>query len=460
MNKLYVLKTYFYCLICLVFCVQIVFLLFLIVEYKHGFTFRVPSTVFQPSIQDSNQDTTSSNWVDDFRIIGHVMAENHLSIYIIDKCMLAGVQDKTNASNCLKTYSPILLAAHYHEIKHYLSKVIQELQKEDFEVVAFFNGNPEQLIPELISVPVALFVKRKFVFKILFLHGRVDNFWWFGNIQSDSEWERKLSDLNVSPISSELMLHEGALEKFEAVKYNFGKVDGLIPRNVTIFLSELDSCKFIECNHKRAQSFLKKHGITQDGKTQRFQHKIYKILSLTSMIAKQLSTPFWLSSGTCLGYFRQCGIIPYTTDIDIGMFIESYNPKFEDVMIKHGFRLKHKFGLPNDSFELSFNMASDSSLKLDVFFFYKEGQYYWNGGTQVRTAKKFKYIFPKFHLCWTIFLNLKVRVPCETESYILANYGPNWMEPIKQWDWKSSPFNVQGAGVWAESLRKQAIQVF
>lgn len=41
----------------------------------------------------------------------------------------------------------------------------------------------------------------------------------------------------------------------------------------------------------------------------------------------------------------------------------------------------------DDSFELSF-LGHD--IKLDVFFFYEEADYMWNGGTQARTGKKFK----------------------------------------------------------------------
>ena len=40
-----------------------------------------------------------------------------------------------------------------------------------------------------------------------------------------------------------------------------------------------------------------------------------------------------------------------------------------------------------DSLELSF-LSSD--VKLDVFFFYGDGDVLWNGGTQARSGRKFK----------------------------------------------------------------------
>lgn len=42
-----------------------------------------------------------------------------------------------------------------------------------------------------------------------------------------------------------------------------------------------------------------------------------------------------------------------------------------------------------DSLELSF-LRDD--VKLDVFFFYADGNVVWNGGTQAKSGKKFKLI--------------------------------------------------------------------
>lgn len=69
-------------------------------------------------------------------------------------------------------------------------------------------------------------------------------------------------------------------------------------------------------------------------------------------------------------------------------------------------------------------------------------------------------MFPKFKLCWTLFLGLKVRVPCETITYIEANYGKNWYQPVTSWDWKKSPPNVRENGEWPEAERAEVIQIY
>lgn len=72
----------------------------------------------------------------------------------------------------------------------------------------------------------------------------------------------------------------------------------------------------------------------------------------------------------------------------------------------------------------------------------------------------YRYLFPKFTLCWTEFVDMKVHVPCETIEYIEANYGKTWKIPVKTWDWKRSPPNVRPNGVWPISEWDEVIQLY
>ena len=71
----------------------------------------------------------------------------------------------------------------------------------------------------------------------------------------------------------------------------------------------------------------------------------------------------------------------------------------------------------------------------------------------------FRYIFPKFSLSWTEFLGLKVRVPYPSLPYIEANYGVNWSEPVKHWEWNKSPPNVRENGYWPKEEWDEVIQI-
>lgn len=89
------------------------------------------------------------------------------------------------------------------------------------------------------------------------------------------------------------------------------------------------------------------------------------------------------------GYARECGIISHSKDVDVGVMAESYTDALDHVLSLHGLRLLIRLGKPEDSFELSF--IDQSGIKLDIFFFYENPNgSFWNGGTQVKTGKKFK----------------------------------------------------------------------
>uniref|UniRef100_A0AAV2IQ73 Ribitol-5-phosphate transferase n=1 Tax=Knipowitschia caucasica TaxID=637954 RepID=A0AAV2IQ73_KNICA len=118
-----------------------------------------------------------------------------------------------------------------------------------------------------------------------------------------------------------------------------------------------------------------------------FRRKVQTLLRISSRTLDQIQVPFWISSGTCLGWLRQCGVISYSRDVDIGIRIQDYRPEILQVLTGAGLRLKHRFGKVEDSLELSFLL---DDVKLDIFFFYNDGDVAWNGGTQARTGRKFK----------------------------------------------------------------------
>jgi len=44
------------------------------------------------------------------------------------------------------------------------------------------------------------------------------------------------------------------------------------------------------------------------------------------------------------GWFRQCGIISYSQDVDLGIFIKHYKPEIVPTLERGGFFLKNVFG--------------------------------------------------------------------------------------------------------------------
>lgn len=269
-------------------------------------------------------------------------------------------------------------------------------------------------------------------------------------------WHGPLQGYNALTIADK---DSGAFNRFsikEAI------VDGIrlnLPSDPDKLASQQKQSRFKGCNLTNARHYYSKYGRDVSPDAVLFKSKALEVLSIAIKSLNRLGVRYWLSSGTCLGWFRQCDIIPHSKDVDIGIWIKDYNPLLISEFKKSGLLLKHKFGRIEDSFELSFRTVEDY-VKLDIFFFYEEKDYMWNGGTQARTGKKFKYIFPIFTLCWTELFGLKARVPCETEAYVLANYGKDWHIPIKEWNWKESPPNVRENGQWDEKDWGEVIQLY
>lgn len=290
--------------------------------------------------------------------------------------------------------------------------------------------------------------KNSHVIHISIFHDRVQGkYWWQAPIKMNENQERILHRQGLKRMMLHNALHLNAIYAKTTVLHT--TIDGLnisLPYPVNSFLNSIEKHLFIDNDLKRAAEFHAQFPKEESYEANQFRNKATALLTkVHHLLENNLHIPFWLSSGTLLGYYRQCDFITYSGDVDIGIWAQDFRPEIIETFSAANIPLIHWFGRPNDSLELSF-LSGD--LKLDIFFFYRESDHFWNGGTQARTGLKFKYSFPKFTLCWTEFIGLLLRIPCETESYLEANYGKQWFVPTKNWDWKSSPPNVKPNGQW------------
>ncbi|XP_053321848.1 ribitol-5-phosphate transferase FKTN isoform X2 [Spea bombifrons] len=289
---------------------------------------------------------------------------------------------------------------------------------------------------------------------LVVFYERSGNYLWHGPLRLKKNMDRKFAPFRKLQFGR----YAGAFNRAELTQITIDGLKVQIPKDPSQFLKEMAHSRFLECRFKEARAFFQLYPDDISPEGIEFRKKAKALLHLAAFTLDNLGVSFWLSSGTCLGWYRQCNIIPYSKDVDIGIFIKDYKSDIIPAFQNAGLPLKHKFGKVEDSLELSF-LGSDD-VKLDVFFFYEEDDYMWNGGTQVKSGKKFKYLFPKFTHCWTEFAEMKVRVPCETLEYLEANYGKGWDVPVKIWDWKSSPPNVQPNGMWPVDEWDDVIQIY
>uniref|UniRef100_A0AAQ5X4X3 Ribitol-5-phosphate transferase FKTN N-terminal domain-containing protein n=1 Tax=Amphiprion ocellaris TaxID=80972 RepID=A0AAQ5X4X3_AMPOC len=357
----------------------------------------------------------------------------------------------------LCTGRPITSFALHANLWKYDPGFLMAAEQKGFELLELRGEDPRLASLDTLSgeeIPLYFLLRfRSYIIQVVFLYERSGNYLWHGALRLKAHMDRSFAPFRLLDYGR----HAGAYDRPELILTVLDGLDVRVPRNLTHFLDQQQHAHFLECRYRDARNFLQLYPDDSSAAAVDFRRKAKSLLHLTAQTLTSLEIPFWLSSGTCLGWFRQCSIISYSRDVDIGIFISDFRPDIIAAFRDAGLSLKHKFGKVKDSLELSFQ---SDDIKLDIFFFYEDGDVVWNGGTQAKSGRKFKYVFPRFALCWAELLELKVRVPCETLDYVTANYGATWSIPVRSWDWKSSPSNVQENGVWPVDEWPELIQVY
>ena len=240
--------------------------------------------------------------------------------------------------------------------------------------------------------------------------------------RSDFFWIGRLPDIRiVAKIRHKLHYgyDESAFDRFQVIKTNIAALSVLVPDNCVHFLAQFTSSKFIECNYETTEQLRQKYGtngITSEAKNQ----KVLEGLRALKQFTKKLEIPFFIVSGTLLGWYRQCSVIPHTFDVDTATWSIYASDQTIDSFIHNDALLKlaYIYGLVNNGLE--FALYSISDLRIDVFFTYPENNNFTYTGHITEHKSYFRYIFPQFTLCSAELVGLKVLVPCDPHL-ILTN---------------------------------------
>uniref|UniRef100_A0A8C5LQ27 Ribitol-5-phosphate transferase n=1 Tax=Leptobrachium leishanense TaxID=445787 RepID=A0A8C5LQ27_9ANUR len=441
------------------------FLLFQLYYFKYYISAKTGPAFSKFKGSFTSQESTQWRVVKNFLSL---VSSHNVPVYLVDSLVL-GLLDKdleqlrsspdSAPSKCqyFCNHADVTTFALLDKIWEHKGSIFRSAEKMGFQWQKYEGRDPRlEGMDNLSGTEIPLhyiFKMASHMIHLVVFYERSGNYLWHGPLRLKRNMDRKFSPFRRLQFGR----HAGAYNRVELLLV---RADGLkvqIPKDPSQFLKEMPHSKFLECRYKEARSFFQLYPDDISLEGIEFRKKAKSLLHMAASTLETLGIPFWLSSGTCLGWYRQCNIIPYSKDVDIGIFIQDYQPDIIAAFQKAGLALKHKFGKVEDSLELSF-LGDD--VKLDIFFFYEDDDHMWNGGTQAKSGKKYKYLFPKFTLCWTEFVELKVQVPCETLNYVEANYGKNWDVPLKIWDWKSSPSNVQPNGVWPVDEWDNVIQLY
>ncbi|CAF1463798.1 unnamed protein product, partial [Didymodactylos carnosus] len=133
------------------------------------------------------------------------------------------------------------------------------------------------------------------------------------------------------------------------------------------FLTQINSSRLIDCNRTSTRLFNKQYPnstiITME-QIRTYQEIIVKL----KILFKHFHIPFFIYSGTLLGWYRQCSFIPYTTDIDFATFSQfasnETTERLGNKSLELDLPLVHIFGLSEYAFEYRFS----TTLSIDLFF--------------------------------------------------------------------------------------------
>lgn len=255
------------------------------------------------------------------------------------------------------------------------------------------------------------YTKSKDCIQISVFHKRND-FFWIG----------KAAATQIRSVAKHLHFgqFEAAFEFFKlkqsALAHKSNMMMFLVPNDQVRFLSQIETSRFMECNYDMAKKFNAKHKtLAQNTELNR---KVKEGLKLLKNLTSDLMIEFFIACGTLLGWYRQCGVISYTTDLDTGSWSRFTSEELIEQFAnnKAGLRMKFLFGLVDNGLE--FAVITPSNLRVDLFFLYPEDGKLVVTVHLPSTKSYRRQYYPNFTLCSAELEGMKVLGACETEEVL------------------------------------------
>lgn len=196
-----------------------------------------------------------------------------------------------------------------------------------------------------------------------------------------------------------------------------------------------------------------KRNYVLDKQREKFHYGCKELIFKIDDILHENNIPFWLTYGTLLGAYREHDFIAHDYDMDIAIDIKYMN-KIKPIMLEHGLKLMNEvhFGgwesPQNVEYRFEYNGAY---VDFDFYVIEDDNAYTYNplfvDGVEYKKGQRSPVIAERIDnpfngLKRYSFLGRDFNIPENTEEYLVANYGPSWKTPIKDYDYHAVASNI------------------
>uniref|UniRef100_A0AC35FD27 Uncharacterized protein n=1 Tax=Panagrolaimus sp. PS1159 TaxID=55785 RepID=A0AC35FD27_9BILA len=239
---------------------------------------------------------------------------------------------------------------------------------------------------------------------------------------------KQLSHKNYHILRGSDITADIAIRKFLTISAEINGYKIILPENIKWYLTYAETQKFVECNFESSKN------VNLSAPRIIPHSAVEAVTKFVDIFIENGQIPF-LSFGTLLGWYRDCGIISHTHDIDFNVFATEYDPTIEKIFTNNPeFTLKHRIGKREHSIEYTFmlhhKIPGFNSTPVDIFYLYNynethEWSPFLSDFYQLIRGKSFT---PKVKgLCTGDIYGFLFFIPCNFIEILKSNYGINWM---------------------------------
>ncbi|KAH7721745.1 Fukutin [Aphelenchoides avenae] len=277
---------------------------------------------------------------------------------------------------------------------------------------------------------------------------------------SDCRWVEYVDDLSKDYVTFHVNGTRRAVLRFDvlprAVHFDDGTVVTMnIPHNASSFKWHWDRSLFVDCLslHIPNRKFRLRRVIPLSF--------VKRAAEFRDKLARYGATAI-LTGGSLLGRYRECSLIPHTTDFDFIMFAKEGSPALFAEFNRSAapgysdFQTYMAFGRWNDSKEFAFCV---DGVKIDLFFEYYDAvrKQHYCAGIRSAELQQLRWYVPKIErICVGDLLGRLMYVPCNVEEQLVAYYGANWTldADSSRYQWDKDTINTEESIFYLESERR------